>query len=68
MIIGQQVYYLLPRSPINGRPKDLYLVVRVHGFGQRKGFVVVKDSKQHHRILKESSLVEQAPAGAWIRE
>lgn len=63
---GETVYYLLPRAPSNGRPRDLYLRGVVLSVTPKR-VVVRTGTYQGHRILMRSSLVRTPPDGAWVK-
>lgn len=64
--VGDEVFYVLPRSFSHNRPHTLYL--RAVVLNITEGRVVIRPvSSKAHRITKATSLVTQPPAGAWVQ-
>lgn len=67
-IAGETVYYVLPRSPRNGRPRTLYWRARVRRVTEKCVVIVLDGAPHGHpRNTVATHLVRQPPEGAWVK-
>lgn len=66
-VIGETVYYFLPRAPSNGRSTDWYLACRVVNVTAKRVVVQVKSSPTNVRVLAPNNLHRSIPEGAVIK-
>lgn len=64
--LGDEGYYVLPKSPRNGRPETMYLAVVVINVTPKRVIVRQQSGRGGHRILKAEFLVKAVPEGAWV--